>query len=211
MAVKPRPPLSPEAFQALTGVSDDTLARLAAYVELLGKWQRRINLVGRATLADVWRRHVLDSAQLLPLLRADTGVVLDLGSGAGFPGLVLAVMGTAPAQLVERNSRKCAFLQEVVRVTAAPAIVHNCRIEDLRPFAADVVTARALAPLEKLLAHARPFLAGGGLCLFLKGRTAQRELTESAKNWMMTVTRIDSISDPSGVILKLEDISPRHG
>ena len=91
MAVKPRPPLSPEAFQALTGVCDDTLARLAAYVELLGKWQRRINLVGRGTLADVWRRHVLDSAQLLPLLPADARAVLDLGSGAGFPGLVLAV------------------------------------------------------------------------------------------------------------------------
>ncbi len=211
MAVKPRPPLSPEAFQALTGVSDDTLARLAAYVELLGKWQRRINLVGRGTLADVWRRHVLDSAQLLPLLPADARAVLDLGSGAGFPGLVLAVMGTAPAQLVERNSRKCAFLREVVRVTEAAAIVHNCRIEDLKPFAADVVTARAFAPLEKLIACARPFLAGGGPCLFLKGRTAQRELTDSAKNWMMAVTRIDSISDPSGVILKLEDISPRHG
>jgi 16S rRNA (guanine527-N7)-methyltransferase len=211
MAVKPRPALSPEGFQDLTGVSDETLARLTAYVELLGKWQRRINLVGRGTLADIWRRHVLDSAQLLPLVPADARAVLDLGSGAGFPGLVLAVMGTAPVQLVERNSRKCAFLREVVRATEAAASVHNCRIEDLKPFAADVITARAVAPLEKLLAHTRPFLAGGGLCLFLKGRTAQRELTDSAKNWMMTVTRIDSISDPSGVILKLEDISPRHG
>ncbi len=211
MAVKPRPPLSPEAFKALTGVSDDTLARLAAYMEVLGKWQRRINLVGRRTVADAWRRHVLDSAQLLPLLPANAGTVLDMGSGAGFPGLVLAVMGTAPVRLVEANGRKCAFLREVVRATEASAIVQNCRIEDLEPFAADVVTARALAPLEKLIAHARPFLAGGGLCLFLKGRMAQRELTESSKNWMMTVTRIDSISDPSGVILKLEDISPRHG
>ncbi len=211
MAVKPRPPLSPEAFQALTGVSDDTLARLAAHVELLGKWQRRINLVGRGTLADVWRRHVLDSAQLLALLRADTGVVLDLGSGAGFPGLVLAIMGTAPVQLVDRNGRKCAFLREVVRVTEAPATVHDCRIEDMEPFAADVVTARAFAPLDKLVACAWPFVAGGGRCLFLKGRTVQRELTDSEKKWMMSVTRIDSISDPSGVILKLEDISPRHG
>ncbi len=211
MAVKPHPALSPEGFQALTGVSDETLARLAAYVDLLGKWQRRINLVGRGSLGDVWRRHVLDSAQLHPLLPPDTGAVLDLGSGAGFPGLVLAVMGTAQVQLVDGNARKCAFLQEVVRVTEAPAMVHNCRIEDMEPFAADVVTARAFAPLEKLVAYAWPFLAGGGLCLFLKGRTAQQELTDSAKKWMMAVTRIDSISDPSGVILKLEGISPRHG
>ena len=143
----------------------------------------------------------------------DAIVRLDLAalSGIGLYEPAELVMGAAPAQLVEANGRKCAFLREIVRVTEAPAIVHNCRIEDLKPFAADVITARAFASLDTLIAYARPFLAGGGLCLFLKGRTAQRELTESAKNWMMAVTRIDSISDPSGVILKLEDISPRHG
>ena len=203
--------LSPRGFQDLTGVTDDRLEKLEVYVDLLRRWAQRINLVGRASLADSWRRHVLDSAQLLPLLPAGGGALLDLGSGAGLPGLVLAIMGADRVQLVESNGRKCAFLAQAIRETGAGAAVHGCRVEDLDPFPAGVVTARACAPLPRLLGLAWPFVGGAGMGLFLKGRKADKELTESAKKWKMDVTRSTSLSDPSGVILKVEHLSLRHG
>ena len=203
--------LTPRGFQDLTGVTDDTRERLEVYVHLLRRWGERINLVGRASLDDPWRRHVLDSAQLHPLLPADGGAVLDLGSGAGLPGLVLAIMGAPLVQLVESNGRKCAFLARARRETGVDVRLHHCRVEELTPFPAGVVTARACAPLPGLLGLARPFVEGGGMCLFLKGRKADKELTESAKKWTMDVTRTTSLSDPSGVILKVENLSLRHG
>ncbi len=204
-------PLTPREFQDLTGVTADTLGRLEVYVDLLGRWNRRINLVGRASLGDPWRRHVLDSAQLHPLLPDDERAVVDLGSGAGLPGLILALMGTSRLYLVESNGRKCAFLSRVMRETDTQARVHRCRIEDLAPFPAGVVTARACAPLPRLLRLAWPFVEGAGQCLFLKGRKADEELTKSEKEWKMEVTRSTSLSDPSGVILKVENLSRRHG
>ena len=203
--------LSPRGFQDLTGVADGTLEKLEVYVDLLRRWGDRINLVGRASLDDPWRRHVLDSAQLHPLLPADGGAVVDLGSGAGLPGLVLAIMDADRVHLVESTGRKCAFLARALRETGAQARVHDCRVEDLAPFPAGVVTARACAPLPKLLGLAWPFTREDGLCLFLKGRKADKELTESAKNWTMDVSKSTSLSDPSGVILKVENLSLRHG
>ena len=204
-------PLTRGGFQDLTGVADDTLDRLEVYLDLLRRWGTRINLVGRASLDDPWRRHVLDSAQLFPLLPAGAGAVLDLGSGAGLPGLVLAIMGAPGVHLVESNGRKCAFLSRVMRETGAHARLHHCRVEKLAPFPAGVVTARALAPLPRLLGLAWPFVGGAGLCLFLKGRKADKELTESAKIWKMQVERSTSLSDPSGVILMVKNLSLRHG
>ena len=204
-------PLTPRGFQDLTGVADDTLERLEVYVDLLRRWGDRINLVGRVSLGDPWRRHVLDSAQLHPLLPDDKKAVVDLGSGAGLPGLILAIMGASRVHLVESTGRKCAFLSRALDATGAEARVHDCRAEDLAPFPAGVITARALAPLPRLLGLAWPFVEGGGLCLFLKGRKADEELTESEKKWKMDVSRSTSLSDPSGVILKVEKLSRRHG
>ena len=203
--------LTARAFQEISGVSVETLERLQHYVDLLATWQRRINLVSASSLADVWRRHVLDSAQLHPLLPAGAGVVLDMGSGAGFPGMVLAILGEHPVHLVESDARKCAFLGEVNRITGAGAVIHSCRVEDMAPLGADVVTARALAPLDRLLGYAQPFLNINANCLFLKGKKAKEELTESQKKWTMTITRIESVSHSSGTILKLGDIRRRHG
>ncbi len=200
-------------FQELTGVSAETMGRLQAYAGLLEKWQRKINLVGPATLPDLWRRHMLDSAQLYPLLpKPDCGVI-DFGSGAGFPGLVLAIMGGPRVTLVESDGRKCAFLAEAMRVTATgpAARLENRRIENLQPVRADVVTSRALAPLDKLLELAEPFLDAGSICLFPKGKKADEELTNTAKKWMMQVSKIQSQTDPSGTILKLENIVRRNG
>jgi 16S rRNA (guanine527-N7)-methyltransferase len=196
--------LTEAEFFAAFPVSRETADRLRAYADLLVKWQARINLVGPATLADLWRRHMLDSAQLLPLLPA--GPVLDLGSGAGFPGLVLAILRQDPVHLVESDSRKCAFLREVARLTEAGAVIHNCRIESLAPFAVSAITARALAPVASLLTLAEGFIAATTQCLFLKGEKLEDELTAAAKDWKMTVERIPSRSDPNGTILRVKEV-----
>lgn len=204
-------PLSPRALAGQLHIPGDTLDRLEIHVGLLRKWQRRINLVSNASLADVWRRHVLDSAQLLPLIPPGARVLLDMGSGAGFPGLVLAILGGFQIHLVESDTRKCAFLHEVNRATNGGAIIHNQRIESLDPFPVDVVTARALAPLVELLEYASPFLEKNAFCLFQKGQKAEDELTEAQKKWKIDITRIQSASDSSGTVLLLGDIARRHG
>ncbi len=206
--------LSPEAFQEIIGIGDDVLERLKAYEALLGKWQQKINLVGQDSLADVWRRHFLDSAQLGPLLPAGVKDIADIGSGAGFPGLVLAItaapsMKGARVHLVESNERKYAFLREVNRVTGAGAIVHHSRIENLPDLKADVVVSRAVASLEKLLEYANPMLKKDGQCFFLKGKKWREELTQARKKWIIKDSTIQSLSDPSGMVLKLEVIAPR--
>lgn len=204
------PVLTPEGFARATDVSRETLARLEAYAALLVRWQSAINLVGGDTLNDLWRRHMLDSAQLLPLIPARARCLTDIGSGAGFPGLVLAIMGGCPVHLIESAGKKAAFLREAIRVTGAPATVHHGRIERLSPWASDVVTARALAPLSTLLDYAAPYVSRGGkgaVCLFLKGARADEELTEAAKSWTMSVERFRSVTDPAGVILRIGDLA----
>lgn len=198
--------VGPKEFQAKSGVSRETLRRLAAYAELLVKWQARINLVGLETIPDLWSRHILDSAQLFPLIPSTARRLVDLGSGAGFPGLVLAVMGAPDVHLVESDARKCAFLREAARVTGTMVTVLNKRAEQIPPLNADVVTARALAPLAKLLDWAAPHLAPGGQCLFLKGRGADDELTATAKEWNIAVDRVPSLTDPAGLVLQLREV-----
>lgn len=208
----PAAAMSAAEFQENCAVDDDALERLRAYLALLEKWQRTINLVGAASLPDPWRRHFLDSAQLLPLLPPAARVVCDIGSGAGFPGLVLAVVdrnGGRAYHLVESNARKCAFLREANRITGAGAIVHRGRVEKLPRISADLVTARAVAPLTKLLEYAISILGKEGQCLFLKGKSWREELTEARKHWIMNESDFSSRSDPSGRILRLEAISRR--
>ena len=198
----------PDDFARDLPVSRETLSAFEAYAALLAKWNRRINLVGRETLSELWLRHFLDSAQLLPLLppppRGRPRVIADLGSGAGFPGLVLAILGAGEVHLVESDHKKCAFLREAARVTGAEVEIHADRIEAVAGLSADVVTARALAPLGKLLDYATPLLRPGGRCLFLKGRGAEEELTASGLAATMPVERIPSRSDATGIILSIE-------
>lgn len=191
----------------LPGVSRETLERLDLYVSLLRRWQASINLVSRTTLGDAETRHILDSAQLLPLLPEAARILVDLGSGAGFPGLVLAILGVPEVHLIESDSRKCAFMREVARATATPVTIHNHRIERVEPFPADVVTSRALAPLGMLLGYASPFLSEGGTCLFLKGRQVEDELAEARRQWSIKLDRTDSITDPGGTILRIREVT----
>lgn len=199
--------MTPEEFQDVTGVSRETLDRLRAYADLLIKWQARINLVGPETIPNLWSRHFLDSAQVFPHLPQSAHRLMDMGSGAGFPGLVLALMGAPEIHLIESDQRKCAFLREAARVSGASVTIHNGRLESLPPLGADVVTARALAPLEKLLSWAEPHVLPHGEYLFLKGKGCEDELTTASKEWNITFERYPSVTDPFGTILHLKEVS----
>jgi 16S rRNA (guanine527-N7)-methyltransferase len=166
-------------------------------------------LVAASTLDDLWRRHFLDSAQLFPLLPAGGQGLIDLGSGAGFPGLVLAIMGVPGVELVEADARKCAFLREASRIAAAPVTVHNARIESLPPHPFAVVTARGCAVLHRLLVLAQPFISPATVCLFPKGEQAGQEVEAVRRNWTMEVARHASRTDPRGVILCLTRVARR--
>ena len=198
-------PLTPAGFRAETGVSRETMDRLERYAEALIRWQARINLVAPATLPDLWRRHMLDSAQLLPLVPSGARRLIDLGSGAGFPGLVLAILGVPEVHLVEADSRKCAFLREAARLAGATNVtIHNRRIESMPAEAFEVVTARALAPLPELLKLASRFAGPGTVYLFPKGRGLAEELITAPETATMRAERIASRTDPGAAILKLE-------
>jgi 16S rRNA (guanine527-N7)-methyltransferase len=185
-------------------------AKLQTYGELLRKWQRSINLVGRSTLDDLERRHFDDSLQLLSLLPSGARTLIDLGSGAGFPGLVIAAERPDIAvTLVESDQRKAAFLIEAARTIAPNASVKASRIEALVPFPVDVVTARALAPLPKLLSWAAPFATDPAICLFHKGANVDTELTEAARDWMMDVQRVPSLTEQNASILRISQLRPR--
>jgi 16S rRNA (guanine527-N7)-methyltransferase len=196
-------------FQAQTGATPGQVADLEAFQARLADWNTRINLVSAASLAGFWSRHAFDCAQLLPLAPAARTWV-DLGAGAGFPGLVLAILlkGTpgAAVHLVESQTKKCAFLTEVVTALHLPAQVHNVRAEALS-LPADVVAARAVAPLTRLLGFAQPCMARGAVGLFLKGQGADAEIAEARKGWRFTCNVIPSRSDPSGRILRVEGLA----
>jgi 16S rRNA (guanine527-N7)-methyltransferase len=210
----------PAAFAAAFDVAPETTARLVAYADCLALWQPRINLVGPATLPDVWHRHFADSAQILDLVPTLPAGALwaDLGSGGGFPGLVIAILlaGRPPPHprivLVESDQRKCAFLAEVVRRTGiAPTIsvdILAARIESdstrVRVATADVVSARALAPLEKLLGLAAPMLGSRSVCLFLKGRGVETELAAARQAWQFSCEIVPSRTDAEAQIVRLE-------
>ena len=197
--------MTPEEVGRTLDVSRETLARLEVYAALLVKWQKAINLVAPASLAHLWHRHILDSGQLVRWGPLDA-LWLDLGSGAGFPGLVLAIMGVREVRLVESDARKCAFLREAARITSAPAQIIHARIAEVPPFAVDVVTARALAPLAKLLGFAAPFLAPQSVALFPKGQDVAAELTEAHRSWRMRVERHPSLTDERASILRLSEV-----
>jgi 16S rRNA (guanine527-N7)-methyltransferase len=201
-----QPALDAAGFAALTGVSRETTDRLEIYSSILIEWSARINLVSQSTLDDLWQRHFLDSAQILQILPRNTQSLVDLGSGAGFPGLLLAILGVPKVELIESDAIKCAFLREAARVTNTAVTIHNRRIETVPPHEVDVVTARGCAPLDRLLPLAQPFIGPRTTCLFLKGAQTDGELTVAGKAWTMAVTRHPSRTDPNGVILSLQQV-----
>lgn len=205
------PEFGPEGFATIAGVSRETLARIHAYVGVLEEWNARHNLVSRTSLGDIWRRHVWDSAQLASLIPSSAMSLVDLGSGAGFPGLVLAILlRERPGfriVLYEATRKKCRFL-EVAALAAGVSVEIRCaRIEQALPEKFDVVTARACAPLATLLEYASRFQGHRTLNLFLKGQNVDSELTEASKCWSMRLRRHVSRSDPSGAVLQIRELS----
>jgi 16S rRNA (guanine527-N7)-methyltransferase len=203
------------AALALTPVSRETEERLDRYIALLQEWQAKTNLVAPSTLPQLWTRHISDSLQLLDLA-PDAKIWIDLGSGGGFPGVVLACAmadrAGAQVHLVERNAKKAAFLREAIRVTRAPGVVHLSEIGDIVEKwsgRVDCVTARALAPLHQLIGFAEPLVKNGARALFLKGQDVEAELTESTKYWKIEPKLHSSRTGGQGWIVAIDCIERR--
>lgn len=200
-----------DSFLALTNVSRETLDRLEAYEALLKKWNPAINLVSASTLTQIWSRHFLDSAQIFALAPTKAGQWADLGSGGGFPGLVVAVIAAEKAPdlsvtLVESDHRKAAFLMTTANALGLKVLVRTGRIEALPELSANVLSARALAPLGDLLGFAERHLGQGGTCLFSKGARWQDELKQAQEMWSFTYETHKSVTDPDAVVLKIEGV-----
>ncbi len=194
-------------------VSRETMERLQIYAQLLIKWQRRINLVGPATIETLWLRHFADSLELSEHAPSRAEKWLDVGTGAGFPGLVLAICGqdkNIQVDLVESNAKKCAFLREVARCTKAQVIVHNCRIESIdsqaiQDMSPDIVTARALAPLDQLLNLTEIPLKSGAVGVFPRGQDIEDDLTACAKYWKMRTEIVERKYGLPGKVLVVHE------
>jgi 16S rRNA (guanine527-N7)-methyltransferase len=211
----PNPIRGPEDFAEVFNVARETIHRLERYAALLAHWQKSTNLVASATLPRLWSRHFADSAQIRGLA-PEARLWLDLGSGAGFPGLVVAILQTGQPgfrmHLVESNQKKCAFLAEVVRETKAPVDIHAMRIEQLgesaRRLEPDVVSARALAPLPRLFELAQPFFGPQTRGLFLKGREAEAELDAAKRTWDFASLRHPSLTSSGSHIVEVRALRP---
>jgi 16S rRNA (guanine527-N7)-methyltransferase len=201
----------PDEFRVAMGVGEAQMADLTRFLDLLRDGTGRMNLVGPSALESFWSRHAFDSAQLLKLAPGARRWA-DLGAGAGFPGLVLAILlkdvPGAEIHLVESLSKRCRFLAEVVAALGLPAVVHNRRAEEMTDAPrVEIVTARACAPLERLLGYAKPFFAAGAKGLFLKGGRVEEEIAEARKRWRFEVALTPSLSDPSGRIVQIERLA----
>lgn len=198
---------------ALVPLAPETQARLAVYVDLLGRWRKVTNLISEASFAEVWTRHIADSAQLLALAPKARRWV-DMGSGAGFPGMVIAIqladVAGARVHCLESDQRKCAFLREVARATGAPAEIHPVRIESIDPASlapVDAVTARALAPLPRLLEFAKVWIAQGAVGVFPRGRSAEAQLETTPAAQDFAIEFLASKLDPEAAILRVRSAS----
>ncbi len=187
-------------------VSRGTFELLSIYYELLLKWQKKINLIGPDTIPDIWNRHFLDSLQLVKYIDDKKKVIADLGSGAGFPGMVLAICGYENIHLIESDSRKIAFLREVSRVTNTKISIHNKRIEDFKIDRIDIFVSRALAPLDKLFHLISKSVSHETICFFHKGKNYSNENQDALLNWRYDIDVNPSIVDSQSVILKISNI-----
>ena len=201
-----------KSFTDKFNASDFLMEKLDLYICLLTEWQKRMNIVSKKSFEHVWERHILDSIQLSHFIGQETKTIVDLGSGGGFPGLILALnfleCGGPEIHLIEANKKKALFLIEANKMLNSNVVVHADRLETISNLKADVLTARALAPLENLLGLAYRFLNSESECLFLKGESYNREVEEAEKKWRMQISTFDSISKKGSKILKIKKLCP---
>ena len=191
----------------VSGATRERCDSLEDYAEILQKWQKKINLVGQSTLNNIWRRHFLDSAQLVQFIPGKTLDIIDLGSGAGFPGLVLAILADCTVRLIESDTRKAEFLRQVIRLTNASASVHCGRIEAYSGSGADVIVSRACAPLKNLLEYASVVSHNSSKLLFLKGRSWEMELRACRMMWHIDYNYYASCTDPESAIIEINEFN----
>lgn len=214
--------LTREDFARISNVSRETLEDYSRWHTLLVKWNARINLVAPATLQAFWGRHALDSWQICPHLPNEARIFLDLGSGAGFPGLAIAIYlkhqnlntadedGAACVHLVESAGKKASFLKTVVRELGLPARVHAARVEDIDPMGADILTARAFAPLPRLFGYAAPHLHAGSMLILPKGEKAQSEVKSARDTWTFTLETAKSVTHDDASLLQITNLVPKN-
>ena len=202
-----------EKFSSHVFVSRETYKKLCVFQKTLFKWQKSINLISKNSIKNTWERHFLDSAQLYKFVRGIEGNIIDFGSGAGFPGLVLAIMGKKNIHLVEADHKKCVFLKEIAMLTETDITIHNCRIEDLSFINVDLITCRALASLSKLIEYVEIFVNKSfgekqkiPKLLFLKGKSYYLEVIELSKTKKITFEEYPSITDKNGRILYINKV-----
>ena len=202
----------PEEFATAAGVSRETLERLKKHAALLADWNSRHNLISRASMDDLWRRHFWDSAQVAPMISTTARTLVDLGSGAGFPGLVLAELRPElRITLIESTAKKCRFLKAVADELGLKPDIRQQRIEDVAVQRFDVITARACAPLADLLAYAQRFWGPNTRAFLHKGQNLAAELTQAGKSWRIDSEQHSSRSDPSGIILEIRELQRVRG
>ncbi len=202
-----------EKFCSHVFVSRETYEKLCVFHKTLIKWQNSINLISKSTIKNIWERHFLDSAQLYKFVKDIEGNIMDFGSGAGFPGIVLAIMGKKNIHLVESDYKKCVFLKEIAMLTETDITIHNCRIEDLSFINVDLITCRALASLSKLIDYVEGFIDKAlaekqklPKLLFLKGKSYHSEVLELGNNNKIIFEEYPSITDKHGRILYIKKI-----
>lgn len=204
--------MTPDEFDFIHkhfNVSRETYERLKIYQELLVKWQAKINLVGPDTIHDVWQRHFIDSLQLLPLIQDKSFRAVDMGSGAGFPGMVMAIAGMSDLHLIESDTKKTIFLKEVARVTATHIHIHNKRIEGVDINNVQLVFSRACASLSQLFSYSQKYVSRETICIFHKGKNYQKELLDSGDEWLFDYSVHPSITDVQGGILQVKNLRMR--
>lgn len=202
-----------DAFHLLNhciNISKPVFARLVTYHDLLLKWQKKINLISSDSLQDVWKRHFLDSLQLMKFIPEESTVIIDIGSGAGFPGMALAIAGVRNIHLVESDGKKISFLQEIKRSTGTEVELHHDRIEKISLGKADIILARACSDLDQLLGYASPHVSHETICLFPKGKNYAKELEDAKRDWSFDYKVIPSVTDNQAVILILSSIERRQ-
>lgn len=205
--------MSTDPFQILNShftVSRETFDRLKIYHDLLLKWQSKINLVSNNSIGDSWTRHFLDSLQLTKFLPPSDSIIIDVGSGSGFPGMVLSIVGIKNIHLVDSDAKKISFLQEVKRLTGAGAVIRHGRIENLEFKNCGVVMARAVSGLSTLLEQCSRFVSHETICLFPKGKNYAMEIEDAKREWRFDCDVLSSVTDESAAILRIANLQRRN-